>query len=117
MFSPAFDGFYREALAAGFARRGAAGRFEVVCTVPVVVDDDVERAAFRVRPQLALYMGGMDAREADLHHDVFVRTGHADLAARVQDLYRSGEKQAAAATIPTGRRSGSGATRPDGATP
>ena len=33
--------------------------------------------------------------------DVFVRMGHADLAARVQDLYRRGEKQAAAATIPT----------------
>ncbi|OLM30678.1 Coenzyme F420-dependent oxidoreductase [Pseudonocardia sp. Ae717_Ps2] len=101
-FSPAFDGFYREALDAGFARRGGRPeRFEVVCTLPVVVDTDVERAADRVRPDLALYMGGMGARGANFHHDVFARMGHAELAARVQDLYLRGEKAAAAAAIPT----------------
>lgn len=101
-FSPAFDGFYREALDAGFARRGGRpDRFEVVATLPVVVDDDVDRAADRVRPDLALYMGGMGARGANFHHDVFARMGHAELAARVQDLYLRGEKAAAAAAIPT----------------
>jgi F420-dependent oxidoreductase-like protein len=101
-FAPAFDGFYREALEAGFARRGGRpDRFEVVATVAVVVDDDLERAADRVRPDLALYMGGMGARGANFHHDVFARMGHGALAARVQDLYLRGEKKAAAAAIPT----------------
>jgi F420-dependent oxidoreductase-like protein len=101
-FSPAFDAFYREALDAGFARRGGRpDHFEVVCTLPVVVDDDIERAADRVRPQLALYMGGMGAKDANFHHDVFARMSHADLAAHVQDLYLRGDKRAAAAAIPT----------------
>jgi F420-dependent oxidoreductase-like protein len=102
-FAPAFDGFYREALAEGFARRpgGRPDGFEVVATVPVVVDDDVERAADRVRPELALYIGGMGARGAHFHHDVFVRMGHGALAERVQELYLAGRKDEAAAAVPT----------------
>ncbi len=102
-FAPARDAFYRDALSAGFVRR-AGGRptdFEVVATVPVVVDDDIERAADRVRPTLAHYIGGMGARGANFHFDVFVRMGFADVATRVQELYLSGDKGAAGAAIPT----------------
>jgi F420-dependent oxidoreductase-like protein len=102
-FAPAFDDFYRDALAEGFARRpgGRPDGFEVVATVPVVLDDDVERAADRVRPELALYMGGMGARGANFHHDVFVRMGHGAVAERVQELYLARRKADAAAAIPT----------------
>jgi F420-dependent oxidoreductase-like protein len=101
-FSPAFDAHYRAALNAGFARRpgGRPAHFEVVATVPVVVDADVERAADRVRPELARYVGGMGARGANFHHDVFARMGHGALADRIQDLYLRGEPGAAAAAIP-----------------
>ena len=47
-FSPRVDGFYRDALAEGFARPGAvrtAEDFEVAATVPVIIHDDVEEAA------------------------------------------------------------------------
>ena len=102
-FAPAMDSFYRDALDEGFARRegGRPDGFEVVATVPVVVDDDVERAADRIRPELALYMGGMGARGANFHHDVFVRMGFESVAARVQELYLSRRKDEAAAAIPT----------------
>ncbi|NWJ72028.1 LLM class F420-dependent oxidoreductase [Pseudonocardia sp. ICBG1122] len=101
-YSPAFDDFYRAALEEGFTRRGGRpAHFEVVCTLPVVVDPDIERAADRVRPDLALYIGGMGARGANFHHDVFARMGHAELATRVQDLYLRGDRAAAAAAIPT----------------
>ncbi len=102
-FAPAFDSFYRSALGEGFARR-AGGRpdgFEVVATVPVVLSSDVDAAADRLRPELALYMGGMGARGANFHHDVFVRMGFASVAERVQELYLSGRKAEAAAAIPT----------------
>lgn len=101
-FSPAHDAFYREALSVGFDRR-AGGRpehFEVVANVPVVVDDDIDRAADRVRPRLALYIGGMGARSANFHFDVFVRMGFGDVAASVQKLYLSGDQSGAAAAIP-----------------
>jgi F420-dependent oxidoreductase-like protein len=102
-FAPAFDDFYRSALDEGFARRpgGRPSGFEVVATVPVVIDDDVERAADRLRPELALYMGGMGARGANFHHDVFVRMGHGAVAERVQELYLGGRKEEAAAAVPT----------------
>jgi F420-dependent oxidoreductase-like protein len=102
-FSPAFDTFYRSALEEGFARRpgGRPAGFEVVATVPVVLSSDVDAAADRLRPELALYMGGMGARGANFHHDVFVRMGYDDVAARVQELYLSGRKAEAAAAIPT----------------
>jgi alkanesulfonate monooxygenase SsuD/methylene tetrahydromethanopterin reductase-like flavin-dependent oxidoreductase (luciferase family) len=67
----------------------------------VIVDDDVERAADKIRPMLALYMGGMGARGQNFHFDVFARMGYEDVAVKVQDLYLSGDKASAIAAIPT----------------
>src|SRR5690349_190683 len=67
-YAPRHDAFYRDALAEGFARPGArcaADTFEVACLVPVIVNDDVEAAANAYRPVLALYIGGMGAREVN----------------------------------------------------
>ncbi|WP_419552560.1 LLM class F420-dependent oxidoreductase [Candidatus Poriferisodalis sp.] len=110
-FAPKDNQFYVDALNAGFATAGkpqigADGRipadvdFEVVCPMTVVPGDDIEQAANRVRPMLALYMGGMGARDANFHYDVFCRMGYQHVADEVQDLYLNGRKQEAAATIP-----------------
>ena len=45
--SPRVDGFYRDALAEGFARPGARRSFEdfeVAATVPVIIHDEIGRA-------------------------------------------------------------------------
>jgi F420-dependent oxidoreductase-like protein len=103
-FAPKEDSFYRECLAAGFAASGkpdkAAG-FEVATTLIVVPGDDVEACADLVRPLVALYAGGMGARGANFHFEVFARMGYEDVATTVQDLYLAGRKgEAAAAAIP-----------------
>jgi len=103
-FSPKSDQFYRSALAEGFARDGArrtAEDFEVAASVPVIVSDDVEAAADMIRPILALYIGGMGARQANFHKDVFARMGYEALTDQVQQLYLAGDKKAATAAIPT----------------
>jgi F420-dependent oxidoreductase-like protein len=103
-FSPQHEGFYKDALSDGFAREGARRSFddfEVVATVPLIVADDVERAADMLRPMYALYFGGMGARKANFHHDVAVRMGYEAEAKRIQDLYLDGKKEEAAATVPT----------------
>ena len=103
-FSPTADGFYRDALAEGFARPGSRRTpedFEVAASVPMVVHDDVEKAADRVRPQLALYIGG-GARGANFHLDVFARMGWEQVCARVQEHYLAGRRREAVAAIPTG---------------
>ncbi|HWD02376.1 MAG TPA: LLM class F420-dependent oxidoreductase [Amycolatopsis sp.] len=103
-FSPKADQFYRAALAEGFARAGArrtAEEFEVPASVPVIVHDDVEEAAGLIKPALALYIGGMGAKSANFHHDVFARLGYEEVADRVQELYLAGRKADAVAAIPT----------------
>lgn len=102
-FSPKEDGFYRECLHRGFEAAGDPGkadRFEVAATVMIIPGDDVEQCANFVRPFLALYMGGMGARGANFHFEVFARMGYEDVAVQVQDLYLAGKKQEAAAIIP-----------------
>ena len=103
-FSPKADDFYRDALAEGFARPGArrtAGDFEVACVVPVVPGDDVEACADLLRPNLALYIGGMGARDRNFHKDVFVRLGYEAECEKIQEAYLDGRKADAAAAVTT----------------
>ena len=65
------------------------------------MDDDVERAADAMRPMLALYIGGMGAREVNFHFDVFCRMGYEAEAGKIQQLYLEGRKDEAAAAVPT----------------
>ena len=102
-YSPRVDDFYRDALGEGFARPGAvrtADDFEVAATVPVIIHDDVEEAAGFLRPTLALYIGGMGAREVNFHANVFGRMGYEEEARKIQDLYLQGRKEEAAALVP-----------------
>ena len=103
-FAPKDNGFYLDALREGFGRPGARRSlddFDVAAVVPVVFDDDLEAAADMVRPMLALYAGGMGAREANFHLDVFARMGFEEACAKIQDLYLAGDKRAAIAAVPT----------------
>jgi F420-dependent oxidoreductase-like protein len=102
-FSPKEDAFYRRCLQDGFDRSDdstKADRFEVAATLTIVPGDDVEQCANFVRPFLALYAGGMGARGANFHFEVFARMGYEDVALKVQELYLAGKKQEAAAAIP-----------------
>ena len=102
-FSPKADGFYRAALAEGFARPGArhtADDFEVASTMMIVPGDDVERCADMIRPMLALYAGGMGARGTNFHFDVFARLGYEAECLKIQDLYLGGKKAEAIAAVP-----------------
>jgi alkanesulfonate monooxygenase SsuD/methylene tetrahydromethanopterin reductase-like flavin-dependent oxidoreductase (luciferase family) len=95
---------FEASLAEGFARPGARrspADFEVIALAPTLVDDDVERAADAYRPFLALYIGGMGAKSANFHFDVFARMGYEAEARVVQELYLEGRKEEAAAAVPT----------------
>jgi F420-dependent oxidoreductase-like protein len=103
-FSPMHIGQLSASLAEGFARPGArrsSEDFEVIAVCPVLVGEDIERVADTLRPMLALYIGGMGAREMNFHFDVFVRMGFEADAHKIQDLYLDGHKDEAAAAVPT----------------
>jgi F420-dependent oxidoreductase-like protein len=101
-YSPYDDAAYRAALDDGFTRRpgGRPDGFEVACMVNVELDDDVEVAADRLRPMLALYIGGMGARGVNFHYEVFARMGFEEECARIQALYLAGAKDEATAAVP-----------------
>jgi F420-dependent oxidoreductase-like protein len=104
-FSPAMNDFYAKALDEGFARPGARhtrDTFDVVGgPIAIIIDDDTERAADFVRPTLALYIGGMGARDVNFHYEVFARMGYEAQARQIQDHYLAGDKKAAIAAVPT----------------
>ncbi len=103
-YAPKHEGMYREYLDEGFARPGArrtADDFEVFAGAPVIVTDDVEAAADMIRPGIALYIGGMGAKEVNFHARVYERMGYEAEVAKIQDLYLSGQKNEAIAAVPT----------------
>jgi F420-dependent oxidoreductase-like protein len=103
-FAPKAMGSFQAALDEGFAREGArrsAKDFEVLAFAPTIIHDDVEAAADLYRPAVALYVGGMGAKEVNFHFDVFCRMGYEAEATKIQDLYLDGKKDDAAAAVPT----------------
>ncbi len=102
-YSPKDDAHYRRCLNEGFAKSGnptKQAEFEVVASLFVVPGDDVEKCADMIRPFVALYAGGMGAKGANFHFEVFARMGWEHIANQVQELYLEGKKKEAAALIP-----------------
>lgn len=90
-----------DALAAGTARRPAGlGPLEVVGGGMVAVGDDVKHLLDLARPHVALYVGGMGAREKNFYNQLVAQYGFEAEAARIQDLYLAGHKKEAEAAVP-----------------
>jgi F420-dependent oxidoreductase-like protein len=91
-------------LAAGKAKRDPSrGDLEIVAGGMLALTDDEEQArGIRdfARPMTALYVGGMGSRDRNFYNNVFQRYGYEEEAARIQDLYLSGEKDEAAKHVP-----------------
>lgn len=104
LFSPehaaaSTDALRRGRVAAGHTDDPMAG-FDVVPTVPVVLDDDLERAAAPVRGYTALYVGGMGSREQNFYNAHARRMGFEAAAEQVQQLFLERRHRDAAAAVP-----------------
>jgi len=102
-FSPRRVSVFRKSLDEGFARRSdgrALADFDIAPTVSVVVGDDVDACRMHVKPNLALYVGGMGARGKNFYNDLACRYGYEDAAKAVQDYYLAGKRNEAIAAVP-----------------
>ena len=102
-FSPGRARDFHDALDQGFARAGVSGkreRFDVAPMAPVVVGKDVEACRARVKPRVALYVGGMGAPKQNFYFDLACRYGYEAEAARLQELYLTGRRAEAEAAVP-----------------
>ncbi|HEU5456885.1 MAG TPA: LLM class F420-dependent oxidoreductase [Nocardioides sp.] len=105
-YTPKSAGMYGPWLDEGFARDGARrarADFEIAATCHVqIVEDAAEKAAVinGLKPVVALYMGGMGAKDQNFHKQVFDRMGYESITSQVQELYLGGKKDDATALIP-----------------
>jgi F420-dependent oxidoreductase-like protein len=100
-FSPENVGELRPLLEEGASRAGRSlDGFDIAPTVNVSIDDDLEAARDRMRPFIALYVGGMGSRKQNFYNALAVRYGFEEAARKVQDLYLDGKRDEAAAAVP-----------------
>ena len=101
MFSPAHaKDVFGPALDVGRARRSEAlGALEIAPVVPAFVGD-LSAGRDVLRLAIGFYIGGMGSREQNFYNALVRRYGWDTEAERVQDLFLSGDKAAAIASVP-----------------
>lgn len=96
------DSIWGKALQRGFAKRAPdLGPLDIAAGGPLAIGEGLEGLRELGRPQLALYIGGMGAREKNFYNDLARMYGYEQEAVEIQDLYLSGQKQAAETRVPT----------------
>ena len=65
-----------------------------------MVTDDVQSALDRLKPNIALYVGGMGHKTKNFHKEMMIRRGFGDAAERIQELYLAKHKQEAIEAVP-----------------
>ncbi len=103
-FSPAhYETTYQSWVEQGFARAGDGkgyADFDIAPSVSVVIDEDVEVCWNSLKPMLALYIGGMGAKDKNFYADLAGRFGFEQAARTIQDLYLSGKRAEAVGAVP-----------------
>jgi F420-dependent oxidoreductase-like protein len=74
--------------------------FDIVPYVRIAMGDDVAACRDAIRPQLALYIGGMGARSKNYYNDAAKRLGYEAAAAEIQDHFLAGRRKEAGAAVP-----------------
>lgn len=74
--------------------------FEIMQGLAMIICDDVAEGLKPVKQNLALYIGGMGAKQRNFHNELMQRMGFAKEAEEIQDLFLAGKKDAAVAAVP-----------------
>jgi F420-dependent oxidoreductase-like protein len=90
-----------ESLDEGFSKRDPGlGELDIQLQVQFFLGDPSPDVVAVVRSQLALYIGGMGARDKNFYNQLACRYGYETEAKEIQDLYLAGRKADAAAAVP-----------------
>ena len=100
-FVPETAKLYDDWLADGFARGDKApSSFECQAGTQVQITNDIKSALDRIKPGIALYVGGMGHKTKNFHKEMMIRRGFGDAAERIQELFLAKRKEEAAAEVP-----------------
>jgi F420-dependent oxidoreductase-like protein len=101
--SPEKAGLVTKPLQEGIAR-GRAGRsladFDVAPFVRINMGPDLQACRDALKPELALYIGGMGARSKNFYNDFAKQMGYEAAAAKIQDAFLGGRRAEAIAAVP-----------------
>jgi F420-dependent oxidoreductase-like protein len=101
-----FHTLWGDELKKGTAKRDASlGPLQISAGGMVAIGDEfsgdaAQRVLDMARPSVALYVGGMGARDKNFYNTITQKYGYVDEAIEIQDLYLSGKKDEAAAAVP-----------------
>ncbi|MCZ6659306.1 MAG: LLM class F420-dependent oxidoreductase [Gammaproteobacteria bacterium] len=85
----------------GLKRAGKTrDQFERQTGTQVQLTDDVQGALDRLKPGIALYVGGMGHKDKNFHKEMMIRRGYGEAAERIQELYIAKRKDEAIASVP-----------------
>ena len=90
-------------LRAGFAKAGGTkslSTFDVAPTVACIIGDDLDACRLPLKTSLALYIGGMGAKDKNFYNEYIRRVGFEADALRIQSLYLDGKRDQAIAAVP-----------------
>lgn len=74
--------------------------YDVAPFVTVSLGDDLEQCRMPIKGNMALYIGGMGARDKNFYNDYAKALGFEEAAVKIQDLFLSGKKDEAMAAVP-----------------
>lgn len=101
-----FHDVWGDELKKGVAQRDPSrGQLQISAGGMVAIDetltgDAADRILDFARPNVALYVGGMGARDKNFYNTILQKYGYVDEAIEIQDLYLAGKKEEAAAKVP-----------------
>jgi len=89
----------REGIARGRAGRTLAD-FDMAPFVRINMGRDLQACRDALKPELALYIGGMGARSKNFYNDFAKQMGYEAAAAKIQDAFLGGRRAEAIAAVP-----------------
>ena len=94
---------FAAAIESGLAAAGSEkskDEFDVAPFVRVCMGDDLEKCRNVAKRELALYIGGMGARDKNFYNNYARQLGYEEAAIKIQDLFLTGKKPEAVAAVP-----------------
>jgi len=102
-FVPGMMKVFEPWLQEGFRRAGGGkslADLEIQAQTQLAITDDVQGALDAMKPQTALYVGGMGHEKMNFHKDQMARRGFPEAAERIQELFLGGARAEAIAAVP-----------------
>jgi len=92
---------FEGSIARGLAKGGRTLMdYDIAPFVTCIMGEDVESCRAPIKGNLALYIGGMGARDKNFYNDYAKALGFEDAAIKIQDLFLAGKKDEAMAAVP-----------------